>query len=199
MSLPFVQLGKLKFDQEWNSPFGPFAEFRKWYDIPANAELVQMFGDLVSDEIFLYADHNCAEFFGLFQEIYYTGQMAPLGKLVKDGPFGFNNDPFYQYRVMLQGLSDNSHRLRFPDFVVGFKLTQTKPAKLSKLIDDSLKVFAKMAPPQVQGRLGKTTIHGSDVHTLTLDGSLVPWDQIPFNQLEERRGQFDKLLKRLKC
>ena len=33
---------------------------------------------------------------------------------------------------------------------------------------------------------------------LTLDGSMVPWDRIPFKDYEEKEGQFDNLVKKLK-
>ena len=99
---------------------------------------------------------------------------------------------------MLQSLSANADRLKFPDFVIGFKLTKTRPAVLAKLLDGALQVAGKQLPPPLQGRLKKTSINGGDVHSLTLDGSLVPWEMVPFAQLEDQPGQLDKLRKRLK-
>jgi hypothetical protein len=198
MKMPGVQMLKQQLEMEWANDFGPFGEFRKWYEQPGNAELVEIAKDLVSDEIFLYADHNTAEFVALLQDVYYSGQFGKMAMLIKDGPIGLGGDPLSQIRLMLQSLADNADRLKFPDMVVGFRLTKTKPANLAKLIDGALGKIAKALPPPFNALLKKKMIHGSEVHALTLNGSMVPWDFVPWQNLEDAPGQFDKLRKKLK-
>jgi hypothetical protein len=198
MALPYAQKAKKDLETEMANPGGPFAPILDWYGQKGNADLVAMLGDLTSDEIFMYADKNCADFFALYQDVYSTVNLAPFTRILKDGPQGAFNDPNFQMRVALQSLSENVNKLKFPDFVIGFKFTKTKAAELNKTIEDGLKMADMMAPPPFQGRLKKTVIHGADVHSLTLDGSLVPWDMVPFKDLEEIPGQFNKLRKKLK-
>ena len=64
-----------------------------------------------------------------------------------------------------------------------------------------LEVLTKMAlkqVPQLTGRLKRTKIGETDYLTLALDGSLVPWEQIPWQNLEDEPGEFDSLQKKLK-
>jgi hypothetical protein len=53
--------------------------------------------------------------------------------------------------------------------------------------------------PQMKGRLKRTKVAGGDFLTLSLDGEIVPWDQIPIKDLEEEPGEFDDVIKKLKA
>jgi hypothetical protein len=52
--------------------------------------------------------------------------------------------------------------------------------------------------PQFKDRWQKKQIAGGDFSVLRLDGSLIPWDQIPLRDLEANPGDFDDLIKKLK-
>jgi hypothetical protein len=195
-AMPIVKKGLDELAESWNDPNGPLAPLQDWYSMPGNADIVAMVGELFSDEVFFYADKNCAEIGALYQDVYWGNQINSITELIKNGPLGLglNNDPFASYKSMLYILSEHSDKLKVPDFVIGFKLSKTNPTKLAKMIDDGLKIVDFIAPP---GVLKKETINGSKVHTVNLDGSMIPWEMIPIAQLEEQPGQLDKLKKRL--
>jgi hypothetical protein len=52
--------------------------------------------------------------------------------------------------------------------------------------------------PPLNGRVETTEIDGDKFLTVKLDGSMVPWDQIPIKDIEEKDGEFDGLVKKLK-
>src|SRR5262249_48677120 len=40
-------------------------------------------------------------------------------------------------------------------------------------------------------------VAGGEFITVTLDGAMIPWDQIPYKDVEQKPGEFDKLIKKL--
>src|SRR5436305_2049013 len=65
-----------------------------------------------------------------------------------------------------------------------------------KRLDDLLTKATADTP--LKGRVKRTKVAGADGLVLTLDSSLVPLDQIPWGQIEQEEGQFQKLRDRLK-
>ena len=77
MEMPAAKMAMVELAKELANPFGPLSQAKNWYD--QNAELVEMAKDLVSDEIFMYADKNCAEFFALLPGSLHVGPARPAG------------------------------------------------------------------------------------------------------------------------
>jgi hypothetical protein len=202
MAAPFVQTGRQMLEKTWNDRSGPLAAVREWYQQPDNAALVRLLGELCEDEIFTYSGKNTAEFILLAQELNGANQFAPLIALAKQGPQANINDPAMRAKVILQALAESADKIRMPDCVIGFRLSRTKPADVSrrlKALDKGYAELVKAVPdiPQFLN-LKKGKIHGADVHMLVLEGRNVPWDNLPLRQFEDQPGQFDKLFKRLK-
>jgi hypothetical protein len=89
--------------------------------------------------------------------------------------------------------------VKVPEFVIGFKIKDAKKAeaqikRLEKLLSD----LEGMAPPQLKGALKRTKVGDSNFLTLNLDGSMVPWDDLPLKDLEDKAGEFDDVVKHLK-
>ena len=201
-SLPFVQMGKQEFmkgfNKEWENSDNPVPQ---WFKNPANAEILQFLIELGSDEIFFFAAKNNGDFVNLIQSLVSANQMAGLARLIKEGPAG-QQRPEDMIRTLLTVLDAQGDKLKFPDLVVGFKFSKSKPADVAKKLDNLMQEatnFAKGAPPPFNNLLKKLQVNGNDVHALVLDGQLVPWDDIPFNSIEEQPGQFNKLIARLKA
>ena len=53
--------------------------------------------------------------------------------------------------------------------------------------------------PELKGRLKRTKIGAGDFLTLSLDGTMVPWHEIPIKEIEEEPGEFDEVFKKLKA
>src|SRR5262249_34948438 len=161
-----------------------------------NQELLALLGDLASHEIFCYGGANSADFLDLLSQLYGTSQFQRVFSRLQAGA-----KPEDQNKVQVQALLDtlaaNPRLLKVPDMVLGFKITDAKRVesqmkRLEKLWQDQ----AEQVPP-LKGRLKRTKVAGDTFLTLTLDGEMVPWDQVPLQDFEDKPGQYDDLVKKL--
>ncbi len=106
-----------------------------------------------------------------------------------------------QAMAVLSALAKNAQLLKVPDGVVGFKVhdaaaVRQQLERLEKLVSAALE-----ANPQLKMQLKKTEIGGVQYLTLTLDGSMIPWEEVQideFRQFEANKGDVDKIVARLK-
>jgi hypothetical protein len=199
LKMPIAQQARQFLETEWAKPNGQLAILRNWYEQEGNADLVRLLGELFEEEVFVYNGKHSAELFVLFQEMQVANQFAPLVELFKGrvaGP-GVGNNPLDRMKALFQVLAANEQYLQVPDVVIGFRLSRTKPAHVAQRLRELEKTL-ETALPAMQPYLKKVKIHGADVHTLVLESRLFPWDLIPLQNFEEKPGDFDKLLKRLK-
>jgi hypothetical protein len=198
MDLPAVEQGRQTLQTLWNFPFGPQAEIIRALNQQENRQLVELLGEMFSEEVFSYGGKNTADFFSLLGELYGSYQMAPLEGLLQGRGFDQRPDPIAQGRAVLEALSQNIDRLKAPDLVVGFLLKDTKTAQAQlKRLDQVVKGLLQLHP-QHEGRWSKGKMFGGEFFTLKLDGSMVPWEKIPWERIEENQGQFDGLKKKLR-
>jgi len=172
------------------------APLRKFFADPANAELPALAADALSNEVFLYMGAGTGDLIALIQEAAGGARHGPgLDQL-----FGqkWGDDPGRaQARGALRALAEKPERLRVPALVIGFKVSDPpKVAAQLKRVDPLLAEVLKGTP--LAGRSGRAKVGGDDFLVLTLDGSLVPWDGLNLAQYEEKKGEFDPLLKHLK-
>jgi hypothetical protein len=83
-----------------------------------------------------------------------------------------------QSAAILEALAENPELIVVPDVVWGFK-TSKQPIATFQI--RRLEVLAKMlvdTNPDLAGSLARRTIPGGEIVTFTLDGGLVPWDDI---------------------
>src|SRR5258707_14778310 len=149
---------------------------------------------MASQQIVCYAPAGFSDFLQTLSEI----QGARLGQLVAQLTTGQAPKAEEQAHAMLTSLMAHKGKLKVPSFVLGFRLKDTKRAqaqldRLQQLMD----AIVKRAPP-LEGRFKSQKVGGGNYLTLNLDGSLVPWDSIPFNRIEKNAGEFDDLVKKLK-
>ena len=193
-SLPAAKMLRKKIEDELGKPGNPLQQVIDVWNNPAAAEALSLLGALFADEIFVYTDRNNADFLALLMELSGTS----IDAVFKGNPQELLQNPDEAIRRVLQVANDNVHRLKFPDNVIGFRVGKEKAAKIAKILDDGSQFAGNLAPPPVRDRLKKVQVHGNDVHTITLDGQLIPWEMIPINRYEDQPGQFKKLVKHLK-
>src|SRR5262249_13051377 len=51
----------------------------------------------------------------------------------------------------------------------------------------------------LKGKLKREKVGTSNFLTLTLDGSMIPWDNIPLKDVEDKEGEFNDLVKQVKA
>lgn len=173
-----------------------FAPVRKFFADPANSELPALAIDALSNEVFLYTGAGTGDVISLFQEL--AGGMrfgSAFQKLLDQG----NADPTRaRVRILLQSLSEKPERIRIPDLVIGFKVSDsTKVATQLKRIDPLLADALKETP--LKDRTKRVKLGDDEFLVLTLDGSMIPWDKADLGQFEDKKDEFAPLMKHLKA
>lgn len=196
-ALPFVQQAWKKVQDEYTQPGGQLEKLREFYEAPDNAQLVALLADMFSHDVFIYGGPASADFADLFLRLASAMRFAPLQMQLAD-PDGKLDDQQRQALVLLRSLSNNLQILRAPDVVIGFKLSDTKQAEAQLKRLEGLLHALVLFVPDLKDRFKRTKVGGTEFLTLTLDGKLVPWEQVPIQQFEQQKGEFEPLLKKLK-
>ncbi|MCH7729431.1 MAG: hypothetical protein IH991_23585, partial [Planctomycetes bacterium] len=200
-SIPSVQQLWQMVEAQLKNPSSPAAVVKALLNAPENKQLLQLFGDMFSSEVVVYGDQNWLGFYDITMNLLNVMNTAPLAALAS------GDDPnVFMMRQMFQTLSKNLDLIEVPTTVVAFKLSATVPAetqlkRLEVLTRLALAEFAKEEPKLknvLENAIVRTKIGGVDYLTFTLDGKHVPWDEIPFDRIEKKKGQFDKLVAKLK-
>lgn len=109
-----------------------------------------------------------------------------------------------QAGAVLEALAENPELIVVPDIVWGFK---TSKRDIATFQIKRLEVLAKMlveTNPALTGSLARRTIPGGELVTLTLDGELLPWDELTADFAtqaandEKLRADLDKVLARVR-
>jgi len=185
-----VQAAWKEAQKQLNDPRNPLGQFFKAKE---NQELLDLLADMASSEIFFYAPAGFSDFLQVLSET----QGANLGQIVTQLTTGQKPKSEDQIHDMLTVLQAHKDKLKMPSFIWGFRLEDTRRAqaqldRLAKLMDN----LVKQTPP-LKGRFKPMKVGGNFL-TLTLDGKMVPWDNISFNDIEKKPGDFDDLVKKLK-
>ena len=148
--------------------------------------------DAFRQEIFVYGGANFIEFAKLAAELN-GARYAQLFAMAQ------GQDPQNaQIRAIAETLARAGDKLQVPEFVLGFRITKAEAAsnQIKRLESHLLTAFEKTP---LKGRVQRAKIGGSDALTLTVDGSMIPWDQIPLDGLDEdSRAEVKSLFKSLK-
>jgi len=227
-SLPAVKRALASWEEQREMPGSPVSMFLTFLELPENAQAVELLADMASTDTFLYGESSCVAFATLLrklQQAQLAGQLVdeaavpalerlepieedggeaahgrvrivPVARQVElDVPAGAG-----QAEAMLQALADNLDLIVMPDLVWGFK-TSKKEAGDFQL--KRIEVLARMLVelnPDLAGALGRKRVAGGGLVTFTLDGSLLPWDQIAADLADQVGGSaaLDKVLDRIR-
>ncbi len=195
-ALPAVRDAVKRFTDEMQS--GEYAEQVKtvWKN-PEVQNALRLLGDMFSQEAFVYADQGAVDLLELLQRVYnsfnYRGTLAHLT--------GEEMDADQTGAFLVAALAEHIELLKVPNIIVGFRVKNRDLAvqELAKL-EATVNVLL-MFVPQVSGKWKRTAIEGNDYLTLTLDGSMIPWEQIPLDEFrahELHKGDVDKVVDRVK-
>jgi len=195
-SLPAVQTAWKQVEKEYKT--GQLAMLRQIVSQPENAELLAVLTDAVSQEIFTVGGANWGDFVDMMAELNTVFQFSPLNQVLQGNlpdPQSMNKQRLVD---MLVAMGQMEKLVLVPDTLIGFKVSDTKKAEaqLTRL-KDILDNLSKQLPPNLAQRLQQTKVGNSSFLTLTLDGKLIPWDKIPFKEIEDKPGQFKALIAKL--
>jgi hypothetical protein len=197
-ALPAYQMAVAAFNQQY-SENGSLAPLYQWAQQADNKELLDVLAEAVSDEMFCYGGSSLIDFMNLYSQINMARYLGPVQEIVRKGNVDGEQVSKGQIRAVLRVLARNPDKVRFPDFVLGFKLANAKKAEAQiKRLETHLNAFAAQEP-MLEGRVKRVKVGTGDFLTLNLDGSMLPWDPATITDLAEAAGEFDGVVKQLKA
>lgn len=194
LSMPALQLGLAQASAFWNDPDNAqLVAIKAMLDMRENKELIELVKDAVSNEIFFYGDSGYADVIDLVNQLNRIINGAQLEALSSG-----EEPATVMMRQLIAFLDKNGDKLKAPDTVIGFKLSDAKRAekqlaRLEKLLGDSL-----ADQPDLKMRLKREKIGGAEFLSMHLDGTLIPWDSIPREELGKDAEAVEKLAERIK-
>jgi hypothetical protein len=192
---PLVQAGWQQVIANFHEKGGPLQELLKQ---PENQQLLELLGDMVSEEFFVIGGANTPRFLAAMMSgvggAYSAGMLGRLGAF---GGGGADPGPA-QARAFLHGLMEKKKDLVTPELVIGFKIKDEKVAlKQINRLEVLLNGVAMMVP-QLTGKVKRQKTGDLSFATVIVDGATMNWDKLPWDQIEEEKGEFDDLIAHLK-
>jgi hypothetical protein len=193
-SLPAVQMALQMATAQLQNP-----QANQFLQMPENQQLISLLGDMVSNEMFIYGGENMVSFVDLVTQVIGATRYGSLIGQLQTAGGEENNALKSQVHAAIKILSASVDRLRFPDVILGFKLSKTEPAEaqLARL-EKTLGGLSEQLPV-LQGRYEKAKVGTASFLTLKLDGSMLPWDRLPIKDMEEKEGELEPLIKKLQA
>jgi len=192
--LPAVKMGLAKLHEEPKFKEG-ISQFHKFLEDKDNKDLADVLLQAVSDEVFFYGGRNWNDFIRVLGRLNAAQQWSAIGPLSMGNFEGMQKAPF---RAMLAAAQKDRELISVPEFVIGFKLKDTKKA-VAQL--ERLEKFAGAileGVPPLKGKFKRAKAAGGHILALELDSSLIPWNDIDLKELEEKKDEFEDLIKHLK-
>lgn len=188
---PLVQAGWMEIEKKWTEQSGPVQGFLAQKE---NQELMQLLLDMTSEECFLLGGSSLASFTELVTGIFSNSYYASFFSV-----FNPTRDPVTaRIRAILEALQENLENVKAPDIIVGFKVSEPKVAQRQLARLSVLLNAAALAVPQLTGNVKNEKLGDSNFTTVTVDGAKIPWELIPWNDVEDEPGEFDELKDHLK-
>lgn len=195
--LPAAQLYWKKLQEELSKQDdNPIKQYQEFVKDPENRQLVELFGDMLSREYFVYTDAGFVDLMNLTMQINSASRFGPALTAVTGQNTDLDSNA-QQAVLLLRTLSENRDRLKIPNLIVGFQLSDKARAEAQlKRLQTTLEPL--LAAPPLKDRIKPVKIDGQTFLTLSLDGKMIPWDMISLKEFEGQPGEFDKLVKKLK-
>lgn len=197
VELPAVQVGWRQLRKQLDTPPDELRPVVEFFRKAEGQELAALAADLFSQEAFTYGGESFLDFVQVLTEVVGAGRYGPAFARLT-GQAGDEQRKDMQFLFMLQALLENEERLRMPELLMGFRVRNTEGAtRQIRRLEELLK--AALADQPHKDLLGRVRVAGVEYLTFTFDGKLVPWDKVPFQEVEEKPGQAEALVKKLKA
>jgi hypothetical protein len=197
LEMPAVKMALGMAKAEFEKPGGPKEQLERSLENPDNQRLLELLKDMASQEVFIYGDKQFADSLALLLDAINAAQYAPLFNKLAGGD---GSDEQARIMALLETLNDNLDRLAVPDLVIGFKISDPARADLQiRRLETLVNVVVQLLTiNEFKDRFGRVSVGGHDFIELRLDGRLVPWEELPFNEYAENPGDYEKLKQHLR-
>jgi hypothetical protein len=197
-NLPAMQVARQTVSAQLANPDPMVANVLNELKKPENQDLLALLAEAFSDEIFVYGSSRWVDTTNLIMHVSNSMQGAPLLAAMSAGGDDKARTEM-QVRLALRVLAENVKLIQLPDLVIGLRIKDTKKAEAQiKRLEDLIRQVIEMAPPIVRDGFKRVKVGTSSVLNYTLDGSNLPWDEFHIKDYEEKDGEFDALLQKLK-
>jgi hypothetical protein len=199
MEMPVVQWGLSMYNMQAQSPGTGPAQFEEALKNPETRKIIDLLADMGSDEIFVYGDKNFGDFVELVQDVAGAMRYGPAIAQLTDQTHARHSDA--QVVAAISALVDDVKLINVPNFVIGFKLKNTDLAKEQLIKLETIANIMLETNEKTKGHFKKTKVAGHECLVLELDGAMVPWDELPLDNLKEKEaeeGDVQKIIDRLK-
>ena len=153
-------------------------------------DLIALAVDMFSHECFVAGTDEYADLIVLANLINSANRAGQIEALQGDA------DESATMRRVLVALNANLDRLKVPGTLIGFKLSDPERGTAQLAL---LEQLAQNLPPPFAERFERVELNEGSYLKLSLDGSLVPWDQIPIAAMESEEGEFAALVEALQA
>lgn len=158
---------------------------------PAMKGLIQALLDGLSHEVFFYVDPSYARFNLIYQRANMHGSMMAAASSLHEP------DPFAQMRGILDVLADHAGELETPIMVIGMKMSDPDAAE-GAISFVKLSLGPQLKNAGFPAQLEEEKVGGVKLTTLKMNGGMIPWEEIPLDQISEEPGKYDGLVAKLK-
>jgi hypothetical protein len=172
---------------------GPLEAYEGFLKGKGNKELMEVLGELVTDEVFLLGGKSWVPFMQLLS-IYSNSTSFGMVEEILAG----TSPERAQLRAALVAFQKNKEMIKVPDLVLGFRM-KSKDKALAQLgrLEKYLNGIAVFVP-QLEDRVKSKEAKDGKLLMLELDGGMIPWDGADLSDFERNKGEFDALLAHLK-
>jgi len=197
LELPPVQMGLAQLKEQWENPEDPqLAMVKELLKDPANIELLELLKDAVSHEVFIYGGDGFGELLQLTNEL--NSEIRKMqSEMMKQAPGPDALDDDAAGKAMLAKVVDlldkEEDRFQVPPMVIGFKLSDSKRASTQIARLEVLLQGLLAEKPEFGKRLTREKVGDSEFLTFAADGSMIPWDEVPPEEIADVKEQFDRL------
>ena len=162
----------------------------------ADRKLLALLMEMASEEMFIYGDQQHGNFMNLYQQLGAKVSEAQYAMLFS-GQFE-PDDPAQMLLPALELLEKNIDKLKVPTTVIGFRIKNTdnaaaQLAKLEKLIKEAIAKEPKLAKAFKREKVGD-----DEFLVLRGDGSMIPWDKVPLDELGDAKEKMKAIIAKLK-
>jgi len=217
--LPAVDRALDSWEEQREQPGSMGSMILAFLELPENAQAAELLSDMVATDTFVYGEPSCTSFLRLLLKVQRAQQAATLMEGQGDDPversdaemeeeaaaparpaivpvrrqIGLEVSPVgSQAAAVLETLAQNLDLLVVPDVVWGFKTTKREAGEFQLKRLEVLSGMLVDMNPDLAGSLARKKVEGGEVVTFTLDGDLLPWDEIADGLVDEL-GESDDL------
>lgn len=189
---PLVKAGWSEVVSNWEQQSGPIQGMLEQKE---NQELLHLLLEMGSEECFMIGGPKLPKFITTLGNVVSTAIVSSRLSEAFGEPM---ESPFEILREVLSALQDDLDNVVVPDLALGFKVSDPKVAKRQVARLAVVLNAAALAVPPLTGNVKSQKVGEDNLTTVTLDGAKIPWNQIPWELIEENAGDFDELRDHLK-